>query len=217
MEYLITFIEGIASFISPCVLPIIPVYISYFATESKSEKKSIINSLGFVSGFSIVFILLGVFAGTFGRIITRYSNYVNIVLGLFLIIISLNYMGVIFIKFLNKTKGIKKDDKDLTVLTSVLFGMFFSLSWTPCVGAFLSSALILASTTGSVLKGATLLLAYSLGLAIPFVMTTFLLEKLKKTFDFIKKHYDIINKIAGGILLLSGVWNIANGIIGIFG
>ncbi len=217
MEYLITFIEGLASFISPCVLPIIPVYISYFATESKSEKKSIINSLGFVFGFSIVFILLGVFAGTFGKIITKYADYVNIILGLFLIIVSLNYMGIIFIKTLNKTKGMKKDKKDLTFVTSVLFGMIFSLSWTPCVGAFLSSALILASTTGSVLKGATLLFAYSLGLAIPFIMTTFLLEKLKKTFDFIKKHYNVINKLAGSILLLSGLWNVINGIIGIFG
>lgn len=215
MEYFITFIEGLASFISPCVLPIIPVYISYFATESKSEKKSIVNSLGFVLGFSIVFILLGIFAGTFGKLVTKYSDYVNILLGIFLIIISLNYMGVIFIKFLNKTKGMKTDKKDLTFITSVLFGMIFSLSWTPCVGAFLSSALILASTTGSVLKGATLLFAYSLGLAIPFIMTTFLLEKLKKTFDFIKKHYNIINKVAGGILLLSGLWNIINGIIGI--
>ncbi len=215
MEYLITFIEGIASFISPCVLPIIPVYISYFATESKSEKKSLINALGFVSGFSIIFILLGIFAGTFGKLITKYSDYVNIVLGLFLIIISLNYMGVIFIKFLNNTKGMKKDKKDLTFITSILFGMIFSLSWTPCVGAFLSSALILASTTGSVLKGAILLFTYSLGLAIPFIMTTFLLEKLKTTFDFIKKHYSIINKVAGAILLLSGLWNIINGIIGI--
>ncbi len=217
LEYLITFVEGLASFISPCVLPIIPVYISYFATESKSEKKSIMNSLGFVSGFSIVFILLGVFAGTFGKIIAKYSDYVNIVLGIFLIIISLNYMGFIFIKFLNKTRDMKQDKTDLTFITSVLFGIIFSLSWTPCVGAFLSSALVLASTTGSVLKGATLLFVYSLGLAIPFVMTTFLLEQLKKTFDFIKKHYNVINKIAGSILLLCGMWNIINGIIGIIG
>lgn len=215
MEYLITFVEGLASFISPCVLPIIPVYISYFAAESQSEKKALINALGFVSGFTIVFILLGVFAGTFGKIITKYADYVNILLGIFLLIISLNYMGIIFIKFLNKTKNIGKKQKDLTFITSILFGMIFSLSWTPCVGAFLSSALILASQAGSVLKGATLLLVYSLGLAIPFIMTTFLLEKLKKTFDFIKKHYNIINKIAGSILLISGLWNIISGIIGI--
>lgn len=217
MEYLITFIEGIASFISPCILPVIPIYISYFATESKSMKKSIINSLGFVCGFSIIFILLGVFAGTFGKFVHEYTDYINIFFGIFLIIIGLNYIGVLFIKFLNKTKGTNQEKKNLTFITSVLFGIIFSLSWTPCVGAFLSSALILASTTGSVLKGATLLLIYSLGLAIPFIVTTLFLEKMKSTFDFIKKHYNIINKISGSILILSGVWYTITGIIGIIG
>lgn len=217
MEYLITFIEGIASFISPCILPVIPIYISYFATESKSMKKSIINSLGFVCGFSIIFILLGVFAGTFGKFVHEYTDYINIIFGIFLIIIGLNYIGVLFIKFLNKTKGTNQEKKNLTFITSVLFGIIFSLSWTPCVGAFLSSALILASTTGSVLKGATLLLIYSLGLAIPFIVTTLFLEKMKSTFDFIKKHYNIINKISGSILILSGIWYTITGIIGIIG
>ena len=217
MEYLITFIEGIASFISPCILPVIPIYISYFATESKSMKKSIINSLGFVCGFSIIFILLGVFAGTFGKFVHEYTDYINIIFGIFLIIIGLNYICVLFIKFLNKTKGTNQEKKNLTFITSVLFGIIFSLSWTPCVGAFLSSALILASTTGSVLKGATLLLIYSLGLAIPFIVTTLFLEKMKSTFDFIKKHYNIINKISGSILILSGVWYTITGIIGIIG
>lgn len=216
MEYLVTFIEGIASFISPCILPVIPIYISYFATESKSTKKSIINSLGFISGFSIVFILLGVFAGTFGKFIHQYSDYMNIIFGIFLIVIGLNYLGLIFIKFLNRSKGISKLDNNLTFITSILFGIIFSLSWTPCVGAFLSSALILASTTGSILKGAFLLLLYSLGLAIPFLITTIFLEKLKTTFDFIKKHYNIINKISGSILLLFGLWNIIKGLMGLF-
>lgn len=216
MKYLITFIEGIASFISPCILPIIPIYISYFATDSKSTKKSLINSLGFVSGFSIVFILLGVFAGTFGKLVHRYSDYINILLGLFLIIIGLNYIGIIFVKFLNKTKEIKNNKKDLTFITSTIFGILFSLSWTPCVGAFLASALSLASTTGSVLQGAILLLLYSLGLAIPFIMTTLFLEKFKNTFNFIKKNYNIINKIAGSIILLSGIYNIVIGLLGIF-
>lgn len=217
MEYLITFVEGLASFISPCVLPVIPIYISYFGAESKNSKKAIINSIGFVTGFSLVFIILGIFAGTFGKIVHQYADYINIILGLFLIVIGLNYMGVIFLKFLNKSKEVKKDKKDLTLISSVLFGVIFSLSWTPCVGAFLSSALILASTTGSVFKGAILLLLYSLGLAIPFIITTLLLEKLKKTFDFIKKHYNIINKIAGSILVLSGLWNIVKGILEIIG
>ena len=216
MEYIITFIEGLASFISPCVLPVIPIYISYFGAESKSMKRSLINSLGFVSGFSIVFILMGVLASTFGKFIHEYSNYVNIIFGIFLIIIGLNYMGVIFVKFLNKTKGMKQDNKNLTFITSVLFGIIFSLSWTPCVGAFLSSALILASTVGSILKGTILLALYSLGLAIPFIITTVFLEKMKITFEFIKKHYNVINKISGAILLLFGIWKFIEGFIAFF-
>lgn len=216
MEYIITFVEGIASFISPCVLPIIPVYISYFATNTKSSKKQIINSIGFVSGFTIVFILLGVFAGTFGSLVHKYSDYINIALGLFLIIIGLNYTGIIMIKFLNKSKEIKQKEDNLTFITSILFGLIFSLSWTPCVGAFLSSALILAGQAGSVLKGGLLLLIYSLGLGLPFIITTIFMERIKGTFNFIKKNYNIINKLAGSILILSGIWNIISGIMGIF-
>lgn len=216
MEYIITFVEGIASFISPCVLPIIPVYISYFATNTKSSKKQIINSIGFVSGFTIVFILLGIFAGTFGSLVHKYSDYINIALGLFLIIIGLNYTGIIMIKFLNKSKEIKQKEDNLTFITSILFGLIFSLSWTPCVGAFLSSALILAGQAGSVLKGGLLLLIYSLGLGLPFIITTIFMERIKGTFNFIKRNYNIINKLAGSILILSGIWNIISGIIGIF-
>ena len=158
---------------------------------------------------------MGIFASSLGKLVHEYSSYINIILGLFLIIIGLNYMGLIIIKFLNKSGGIKQDKKKLNLFSSIFFGIIFSLSWTPCVGAFLSSALILASTTGSIIKGALLLFLYSLGLAIPFIMTTIFIEKIKKTFDFIKKHYNIINKIAGSILILSGLWNIYNGILGI--
>ena len=216
MEYFITFIEGVASFVSPCVLPVIPIYISYFATGSKSSKKTLLNALGFVCGFSIIFILLGVFAGTFGKFIHEYVDYFNIVFGVFLIFIGLNYMGFLIIKIFNKTKGIQTENKNLNFITSFVFGAIFSLTWTPCVGAFLSSALILASTTGSILKGAILLSLYSLGLAIPFIITALFLEKLKKTFDFIKKHYSIINKICGSILILFGIYKFIFGLIGIF-
>ena len=217
MQYIITFIEGVASFVSPCVLPVIPIYISYFATDNKSSKKALINALGFVSGFSIIFILLGVFAGTFGKFIHEYVDYFNIIFGIFLIVIGLNYMGFLFIKLFNKTNGKSLEKKNLNFITSCFFGMIFSLTWTPCVGAFLSSALILASTTGSVLKGAILLLLYSLGLAIPFIVTTIFLEKMKKTFKNIKKHYNIINKISGSILLIFGIYKLVIGIMGIIG
>ena len=215
MEYLITFIEGFASFISPCVLPVIPIYISYFAGEKDSFKKSIINALGFVLGFSLIFILLGVFASTFGAFIHKYSDYMNIIFGIFLVLIGLNYVGVIFIKFLNKSGGVSKLKSELNFIKATLFGIIFSLSWTPCVGAFLSSALILASNFSSLFKGALLLFLYSLGLAIPFIITTLFLEKLKNTFEFIKKHYNIINKVCGSLLIIFGLWNIIQGRLGI--
>lgn len=205
MEYLITFIEGIASFISPCILPMIPMYISYFATQDKSIKNTLLNSVGFVLGFTIIFVILGVFAGTLGMIISKYSFYINIILGIILILLGLNYIGIINIKILNKTKGINQDNKDLSFLKAILFGMIFSISWTPCVGAFLGSALIMAATYGSIIKGILLLLTYSIGLGIPFVITAIFIEKLKQTFDFIKKNYRIINKIAGGILVVTGI------------
>lgn len=205
MEYLITFIEGTASFISPCILPMIPMYISYFATQDKSIKNTLLNSVGFVLGFTIIFVILGVFAGTLGMIISKYSFYINIILGIILILLGLNYIGIINIKILNKTKGINQDNKDLSFLKAILFGMIFSISWTPCVGAFLGSALIMAATYGSIIKGILLLLTYSIGLGIPFVITAIFIEKLKQTFDFIKKNYRIINKIAGGILVVTGI------------
>ena len=126
---------------------------------------------------------------------------------------------VIFLIFSNKNSlglisGFPK--LALNFITSFVFGAIFSLTWTPCVGAFLSSALILASTTGSILKGAILLSLYSLGLAIPFIITALFLEELKKTFDFIKKHYSIINKICGSILILFGIYKLVFGLIGIF-
>ena len=116
MEYLITFIEGLASFVSPCVLPVIPIYISYFAKDGKSSKNTILNAFGFVSGFSIIFILLGVFAGTFGKFIHEYVDYFNIIFGIFLIVIGLNYMGFLFIKLFNKTNGKSLEKKNLNFI-----------------------------------------------------------------------------------------------------
>lgn len=205
MNYLLTFIEGIASFISPCVLPMIPIYISYFATKDKSIKSTVINSISFVLGFTLIFILLGVFVSTLGKILSAYSKYINIFVGILIILLGINYLGIIKIKFLNKSKGIKSNKKDLSFISSFLLGMIFSISWTPCVGAFLSTALLMASTTGSVIKGVLLLLTYSLGLGIPFIITAVFLEKLKTTFDILKRNYNIINKISGTVLIIIGL------------
>lgn len=205
MNYIITFIEGLVSFISPCVLPMLPMYISYFAGQDKSLKSTIFNAISFVLGFTVVFTLLGVFASTFGNFISMNIKYINVLLGLAIVSFGLHYMGVLNIKLLNKTSGIKNEMNNLSVFTAFIFGMIFSICWTPCVGIFLSSALMMSVTAGSVLEGTVMLLLYSMGLGIPFIVTAIFLEKLKSTFEFIKKNYNVINKIAGVILIISGI------------
>ena len=209
MDYVFTFIEGFASFISPCVLPMLPIYISYFIGEdNKKVSKAVINSIGFVLGFSIVFILLSIFASSFGGIISQNIKYIKIVFGIIIILLGLNYMEIIKINLLNKSKGINKKVKDLNFIKSLAFGMIFSISWTPCIGTFLASALLLIAKKQDMVKGILLMIVYSIGLGIPFIISAVLLEKLKEAFNFIKKHYDIIKKISGIILIIMGIYMI---------
>lgn len=206
MDYIITFLEGIVSFISPCMLPMLPVYISYFAGQSKDETgkrpKMIFKVIAFVVGFTVVFTALGLFSGTLGRLLSRYQTVVNIVSGIIVILFGLSYLGVFRIPFF---KGMNKGYKITGIASAFLFGAIYSISLTPCVGAFLGSALMLASSAGGALKGATLLLTYSLGLGIPFIFSAVLLEKLSGAFTFIKKHYKIINLVSGIALIVIGI------------
>ena len=209
MEYLFTFLEGIASFISPCLLPMLPIYISYFiGEEEKKSSKKIINALGFVLGFTLVFLILSIFASSLGMIISENIRYIKIVFGVIIIFLGLNYMEAINIKFLNKTKVIDADKKNLNLLKAILFGAIFSISWTPCIGTFLSSALLLVAKHQDMLKGILLMLVYSIGLGIPFVVSVALIEKLKQVFNVIKKNYNIIKKVSGAILIVIGIYTI---------
>ena len=203
MSYLLSFLEGIITFISPCLLPMLPIYLSYFAGQSDSKGKAVIGSLGFVTGFTIVFVSLGAFASSLGKFIFQYSTAVNIITGGIVVLFGLSYLGVIHIKFLNINKTFKSEKSNF--FTSVLFGIIFSIGWTPCVGAFLGSALALASTTGSVIEGVLMLLCFSLGLGIPFIISTIFIDSLKSTFDFIKRHYKVITTISGLFLIVTGV------------
>ena len=209
MEYLFTFLEGIASFISPCLLPMLPIYISYFiGEEEKNSSKKIINALGFVLGFTLVFLILSIFASSLGMIISENIRYIKIIFGIIIIFLGLNYMEAINIKFLNKTKVIDADKKNLNFLKAILFGAIFSISWTPCIGTFLSSALLLVAKHQDMLKGILLMLVYSIGLGIPFVVSVALIEKLKQVFNVIKKNYNIIKKVSGVILIVIGIYTI---------
>lgn len=205
MEYIFTFLEGIASFISPCLLPMLPIYISYFIGEDdKKTAKAITNSIGFVLGFTTVFLILSIFASTFGGLVSGYIKYIKIIFGIIIILLGLNYMEILNLKIVNKSNIINRDTKDLNFIKSILFGIFFSISWTPCIGTFLSSALLLIAKQQDFIKGIILMLLYSIGLGIPFIISVMLIEKLKNTFKFIKKHYDKIKIISGIILIIMG-------------
>ena len=208
MQYIISFLEGIITFISPCILPMLPIYIVYFTggNPDKDDKKTLINAMGFVLGFTLIFVILGAFAATVGTVLSRYQTIVNIITGGIVVFFGLSFIGVFKIGLLNKTHNIKKDIKPLGFLSAFLFGLIFALGWTPCVGAFLGSALMLASQQGSVLSGILMLLAYSLGLGVPFIISAILIDKLKNTFDFIKRHYRIINIICGLLLIVVGIF-----------
>jgi len=207
MQYIISFLEGIITFISPCLLPMLPIYVSYFAggKDDRTTSKTLRNALGFVLGFTIVFVLLGALAGTVGSFLQRYRTAVNIITGLIVVFFGLNFIGLLKI---NLFRGFQNPfaGKELGFFSSVLFGMIFSIGWTPCVGAFLGSALMLASQQGKIFTGIMMLLAYSLGLGIPFIASAILIDKLKSAFGWIKKHYSIINLICGLMLIAVGVF-----------
>lgn len=215
MQYMISFLEGIITFISPCLLPMLPIYISYFAGGGeRSTKKTMKCALGFILGFTIVFVSMGALAGTIGSFLKSHQQTVNIVSGVIVILFGLNFLGILKLNLFHGTKK-SVNTTDLGFFTSALFGIIFSVGWTPCVGAFLGSALMLASQQGHVLTGMIMLLCYSLGLGIPFIISALLIDKLKSTFAFIKKNYRVINMVCGGFLIVIGIL-MATGTMGRF-
>lgn len=212
MQYFISFLEGIITFVSPCLLPMLPVYVSYFAGGGERDtKKTVKNALGFIIGFTVIFVLMGALAGTLGRLLNRFAVAVNVISGIIVILFGLSFLGVFK---LNIFKGSKFErTQSMGFFTSLLFGIVFSVGWTPCVGAFLGSALLLAATAGHVLEGMLMLLVYSLGLGIPFLISAMLIDKLKGAFNFIKKHYNVINAVSGGLLIVIGIL-MATGLFG---
>ncbi len=189
------------------MLPMLPMYISYFAggdNEGDSKRNVLINALGFVAGFTVVFVALGAFAGYIGSFLVANRRMVDIVGGAIIIIFGLNYLGVLKIAMLNRHYGTEMRANS-GVFGSFTLGVVFSIGWTPCVGVFLGSALILASQEGQTLTGVLMLLIYSLGLGIPFVLCAVLIDAFKSTFDFIKRNYKIINFISGSLLIALGV------------
>ena len=184
----------------------LPVYISFFAAgdteENKSTLRTLRNAFGFIIGFSLVFVLLGALAGTLGSLLGKYKTAVNIVTGAIIIFFGLSFLGVIKLKLF---KGFNFSPQKPGFFSSLIFGIVFSVGWTPCVGAFLGSALMMAANEGGVFTGMLMLFVYSLGLGIPFFMSAILIDKLKGAFNFIKMHYRVINIVSAVMLIVLGV------------
>lgn len=205
MQYVISFLEGIVTFISPCLLPMLPIYISYFAGGGeRSTGKTLHCAFGFVLGFTGVFVAMGALAGTVGSFLIRYQTAVNIILGGIVILFGLNYLGVLNLNLFKGMRG-EVQTRDMNFFSALVFGVVFSVGWTPCVGVFLGSALMLASQQGSAMVGTMMLLSYSLGLGVPFLISAVLIDQLKGAFAFIKKNYGIINRVCGCLLIAVGV------------
>lgn len=213
MDYLLSFLEGIITFISPCLLPMLPIYITYFTGQNNEGEKqtAITNALGFVLGFTLVFVSLGAISGQIGGFLVEHRTTVNLVSGLILILFGLNFLELIRLPFINNPhQFLPFKTANLKFFSALVFGIVFSISWTPCVGTFLGAALLLAATSGGSGKGIILLLCFSAGLGIPFVVSAVLIERFKATFDIIKRNYRIINLISGSLLIIVGI-SIASG------
>ena len=205
MQYLIVFLEGVITFISPCLLPMLPIYVSYFAGGGqRTTGRTLKCALGFVVGFSMVFMAMGALAGTVGSLLRQYQTTVNIISGLIVVVFGLSFLGLFRIKLFQGGQR-TMNTENMGFFSAALFGMIFSIGWTPCVGAFLGSALMLASQQGHAMEGVVMLLAYSMGLGIPFILSAVLIDYLKSAFQWIKKHYTIINTISGVMLLGIGI------------
>ena len=183
----------------------LPIYLSYFAGGGeRSTGKTLKGALGFVTGFTIMFVLLGALAGTVGSFLREYQTAVNIVSGVIVIVFGLNFLGVFKLNLFKGSHRVVNTD-NMGFFSALLFGVIFSIGWTPCVGAFLGSALMLASQQAHAVEGMLMLLAHSLGLGIPFILSAVLIDYLKSAFNWIKKNYKIINIISGVLLVLIGV------------
>ena len=214
MELFIALGAGLISFLSPCVLPLIPGYISYISGSSINEliEKKNINLFPiilFTVGFSIVFIFFGAASTLLGQVLLQNSYELRIVAGLIIIILSLHIIGIINLKFLNYEKRVQTNIKK-NFFSPILIGMAFAFGWTPCIGPILGSILVLASTEESLKQGIILLTFYSIGLAVPFILSGYLIQKFLVFSKNFRKNINLVSKIGGIILLITGILIITN-------
>ena len=213
-ELLIAFVAGLISFLSPCVLPLIPGYISYISGSSLNElieKKNVnlIPIILFTLGFSIVFIVFGAASTFLGQVLLQNSYELRIAAGLIIVIFSLQIIGVINLSFLNYERRIQTNT-NTHFYSPILIGMAFAFGWTPCIGPILGSILVLAATEENINKGIMLLISYSTGLALPFILSGYLIQRFLIFSKNFKKNINIVSKSGGIILLITGILILTN-------
>ena len=207
MQYLITFLEGMITFISPCVLPMLPVYALYFTAGEQEGRagRALTRARGFVLGFTLLFVALGVFAASLGALLAVHQRAVNLVTGAVVVLFGLHYMGALRIGLLQRTVRPDVQVKAQGFFSCALLGVVFAVGWSPCTGAFLGSAMMLAASRSGAVEGMLLLLCYSLGLGVPFVLCALLIDRLKGALAAVKRHYAVVNRVCGAFLVLVGV------------
>ncbi len=215
---IVSFLAGILTFVSPCVMPLIPAYITLITGLSIKELqnkqklvKAFTYSLAFIFGFSTIFVILGLSITYLGSFLFKNKDILRIVGSIIIIIFGLHLIGIFKIKILYKQFSlIDKFSSEINYLTVYLMGATFAISWTPCVDPILASILILASNQDTIFKGTFLLIVYSLGLGIPFLLTALFINKFIYFFNSLKKYYKIIELISGSLLIVIGILIIAN-------
>lgn len=221
MSYALTFAEGILTFISPCILPMLPIYLLYLAgtpapgsgtPDQSGKNRLIVNSLGFVTGFTIVFVALGAVAAAAGVLMQKNRALLMMISGSLMIIFGLNFAGVFRIGFLNTERRFRPKVDNLKFFSSVLFGIIFGFGWSPCLGTFLGSALALAGNSETIPEGMLLLLVYSAGLAIPFIVSAAIFENVRTLFAWFSRNSRIISIISGILLMAAGIWFFVDGL-----
>jgi cytochrome c-type biogenesis protein len=222
MSIFIAFSAGLLSFVSPCVLPLIPSYLTYMtgvsfhdltAQDSMAKVRwtTFRHSLAFVLGFTLVFTLMGASATSIGNLIAKHQDLILRIGGGIIILLGIHFLGIIQFRFLEKNKQLQIRRKRIGLFGSFLTGITFAAGWTPCIGPILASILLYASSTGSVSKGIILLAFYSLGLAIPFVFAGLAINTFLGASGWIKRHLRVINIISGSLLIVVGIAMIMGG------